>query len=489
MIDYATFCQIKDYQRQGLNAEQIAQALGLHRHTVTKWLNRRDYQPAARTPRSSKLDPFKADIARWLDQHPYSAAQIFQRLREQGYDGGYTIVKAHVRRVRPRRAPAYLTLAFGPGECAQVDWGSYGTLAVGATRRRLSFFVMVLCYSRRMYLEFSVLQTMEHFLSAHVNAFRAFEGVPERIMVDNLKSAVLRRRLGEAPVFNPRYLDLARHFGFTITPCGIGRGNEKGRVENGVGYVKKKFLNGLDISELSALNLAAEQWLATVANVRTHGETRQSPMARWRDERTYLQPLNEQPFDCAVSKTVRASPQFRVRFDTNRYSVPAEYAGDRVLLKAYPDRILCYAEQQLIARHPRCYDRHQDIEHPDHPRALLAQRRKAREQKLLARFLTLSAQAEAYYRQLLDRRLDARRHIEKIVALSERYERDALDRALRDALHFQAFSSDYIAHLLDQRPRLQNAEPVALHVPRAGDQLELELPDPDLSLYDVEDPS
>ena len=120
MIDYATFCQIKDYQRQGLNAEQIAQALGLHRHTVTKWLNRRDYQPAARTPRSSKLDPFKADIARWLDQHPYSAAQIFQRLREQGYDGGYTIVKAHVRRVRPRRAPAYLTLAFGPGECAQV---------------------------------------------------------------------------------------------------------------------------------------------------------------------------------------------------------------------------------------------------------------------------------------------------------------------------------------------------------------------------------
>ena len=306
-------------------------------------------------------------------------------------------------------------------------------------------------------------------------------------MVDNLKSAVLQRPVGEAPVFNPRYLELARHFGFTITACGVGKGNEKGRVENGVGYVKKNFLNGLEISALSALNLAAQQWLDSVANVRTHGETQQRPLDLWQQERAHLQPLNEQPFDSAVIKTVRASKQFRVSFDGNRYSVPAAYAGTRLQLKAYPQRVCLYADATLIARHRRCYDRHQDIEDPDHPRALLAQRRKAREQKMLARFLTLSPQAEAYYLQLRERRLDARRHLEKILALSELYGTEAVARALDDALHFQAFSSDYIANLLTQRTRYQALEPAPLHVPRAGDQLALELPQPDLSLYDDED--
>lgn len=485
MISYETFCQIKDYhQRLRLNAEQIAHALKLHRHTVIKWLNTAHYPPPAKRPRASKLDPFKADIARWLDQHPYSAAQVFQRLREQGFEGSYGIVKEHIRRVRPSRPAAYLKLAFAPGECAQLDWGSYGTITIGSTRRRLSFLVVVLCYSRLMYLEFTVLQTMEHFLSAQINAWRAFGGVTQRVMVDNLKSAVLHRRLGEPPVLNPRYRDFAQHYGFTITPCGVGKGNEKGRVENGVGYVKKNFLSGLEITDLSALNLAAQQWLETVANVRTHGETRQRPIDQWQHERNHLQPLNDQPFDSALIKTVRASPQFRVSFDANRYSVPAEYATRQLQLKAYPDRLCIYADNKLIARHRRCYDRHQDIENPDHPKALLAQRRKAREQKLLARFLTLSPQAEAYYLHLTERRLDARRHIEKILALSELYPAEALAQALDDALHFQAFSSDYIAQLLAQRSRYRDQQPLPLHVPRAGDQLELELPPPDLFIYD-----
>jgi transposase len=157
-----------------------------------------------------------------------------------------------VRNIRPRRAPAYLKLAFAPGECAQVDWGSFGTLAVGGAQRRLRFFVMVRCYSRLRYLEFTLAQTMEQFLACHVNAFRAFQGVPKKLMVDHLKSAVLQRPRGELPVFHPRYLDLANQFGFTIKPCHVGKGNEKGRVENGVGYVKNNFLNGLALSTLSA---------------------------------------------------------------------------------------------------------------------------------------------------------------------------------------------------------------------------------------------
>ena len=183
--------------------------------------------------RPSKLDPFKGNIFRMLAAHPYSAAQVYQRLREMGFEGSYTIVKDYVHKSRPRRTPAFLKLAFAPGECAQVDWGSFGSVRVGETRRRLSFFVMVLCYSRLMYVEFTLSQTMEHFLAGHQHAFDFFGGVPSKIMVDNLKSAVLKRIIGRAPVFNPKYLDFAGHYGFSIAACNVGKGNEKGRVETG----------------------------------------------------------------------------------------------------------------------------------------------------------------------------------------------------------------------------------------------------------------
>ena len=251
MIDYETYCKIRDcHGRQRLTIAQTARVLGLHAQTVAKWVHRAQYRARQALPRSSRLDPFKAHIVRLLESHPYSAQQIYQRLREEGFDGGFTIVKDYVRKVRPPRREAFLKLSFAAGECAQLDWGEYGSIGVGSTRRRLSFFVMVLCYSRLMYVEFTVAQTMEHFLAAHEHAFAAFQGCPTRLMIDNLKSAVLSRVVGEAPVFNARYLDFSRHWGFDISPCNVAKGNEKGRVENGVGYVKKKLPQRSELARL-----------------------------------------------------------------------------------------------------------------------------------------------------------------------------------------------------------------------------------------------
>jgi transposase len=484
MIDYATYCRIQDaHQSQGLNSSQIARALSLDPKTVTKWLAEPRYRPRLQAPRTSKLDPYKAQIRQWLEAHPYSAQQVFQRLREAGFDGGTTIVKDYVRTVRPRRAPAFLTLSFAPGECAQVDWGCFGSVPVGNTRRKLSFFVMVLCYSRLMYLELTLSQQMEQFLACHLNAFEYFGGrVPDKVMVDNLKSAVLRRLTGEAPVLNPRYRDFADQAGFTIKPCNVGKGNEKGRVESAVGYVKKNFLNGLEIPAFSALNPAARVWLDTIANVRTHGETHQRPVDRFDEEKGLLHPLPTGPFDCATVHSVRASSRFRVSFETNRYSVPAEYASTALTLKVFADRLCIYQHDKLIARHARCYERHKDIEDPDHPKELLAQRRNAREQKLLGRFLAISPHAEAYYQALAQRRLNPRHHVQKIVALSEIYGTEAVVRAMADAFAFQAFSCEYIANVLESRARL-HPEPGALHLTRRQDLLDLDLPEPDLSAY------
>ena len=487
MIDYETFCKIHDHHdRQGLTIAQTARALGLHPETVAKWVKRTRYEARACAPRASRLDAFKDQVVRLLESHPYSTQQIFQRLQEAGYSGGLTIVKDYVAKVRPARREAFLKLAFAPGECAQVDWGEYGSIAVGSPRRRLSFFVLVLAHSRRLYVAFTVSQTLEHFLACHEQAFAAIQGVPAKIMVDNLKSAILQRLAGCAPVFNARYLDFSRHWGFEIAACAPGRGNEKGRVENAVGYVKKNFLNGLEFSEFSAINPAAQIWLDTVANVRIHGETRRRPIDLFQDEQPRLRPLNPMPYDIGRIETARAGKQFRVTLDTNHYSVPARYVGVRVTLKAYPDRVCIYHQDQLIARHVRCYDRHQDIEDPDHPKALIAQRVQAREQRLWLRFLSLSPQAQAYYDGLEQRRANARHHLRKIVALADIYGTEAVARAIRDALVFHAFSCEYIANLLEMRARERPAAS-PLHLTRRQDLLEIDIDPPDLSPYERND--
>jgi transposase len=487
MIDYETYVRIKNYyEQQGLNYSQIAQCLALDHRTVAKWANEKHYQPRKSPQRASKLDPYKNDIVRMLEKHPFSAMQILIRISQDGYDGGYSILKEYVRKVRPKKTKAFLKLCFAPGECAQVDWGSYGSVAVGGTHRRLSFFVMVLCHSRMMYVAFTVSQTMEHFLACHQDAFQFFGAVPQKIMVDNLKSAVLHRIVGQAPVFNPRYLDFAHHYGFTIVPCAVGKGNEKGRVESGVGYVKKNLLSGLDIADFKVIKPIADHWLDTVANVRIHGETGKRPIDMFPQEKGALLPLPLQPYDVAVIKQVRASRQFRITVDANHYSVPAQLAGVNLTVKQYPDRICIYHEDNLVARHARCYDRKKDFEHPDHPKALLAQRKKARDQKIFMRFLALSEKAQDYYRQLVDRRMNPAHHIRQIVALSEIYTPEQVQRVIDDAFAFKAFSCEYIANLLEQRSR-PSKEPGALHLTRRSDLLDLTLPNPNMDIYNIEE--
>lgn len=483
MIDYQTYCQIRQlYTEKKLHLRQIARELDLDLKTVRKWAKRESFQKAPPPKRQSKLDPFKGQIVRLLERHDYSAQQIFQQIKEAGYGGRYTIVKDFVRQVRPKSKPAFLTLHFEPGECAQVDWASAGTIPVGSTRRRLSFFVMVLAYSRKMYLEFTLAETMEHFLSSHQHAFEYFGGVVRQVWVDNCKVAVLGR-MADSVVFNPRYLDFSNHYGFQIRACGVKKPHEKGRVENGVGYVKKNFLNGLELSNFESLNPAARYWLDTVANVRVHGQTHKAPQELFSQEN--LKHLHPVAYEAALIDSVRVNSQFRIKVDGNAYSVPCRHASSKLTLKRFANRLLIYDGVNLVAEHIRRYDRHQDYELPDHVQPLLLERKKARDQKLFLRFLGLSGRAEEYYRQLQQRRLNPKHHAQKIVALSERYGIDEVTRAMEDAFTYQAFSCEYIANILQQRQNPPE-EPGALHLTRQQDLLDLELPAPDLSLYDID---
>lgn len=485
MIDYPTYCQIHLLHGQkNLKASQIAEELQLDPKTVGKWIEEPHFHQRKSSERSASiLDPFKGQIVALLERHPYSAQQILQQLQQQGYAGGYTILKDYVRLVRPPRKPAFLMLEFAPGECAQVDWGQYKSVPVGSTRRRLSFFVMVLCYSRMMYVEFTLSETMDQFLTCHRHAFEFFGSTPKKIMIDNLKVGVVRHPTGEKAQFNPHYLDFAAHYGFQPVACNVRKGNEKGRVENGVGYVKKNFLNGLQIPSFEAVNPAAELWRDTTANVRIHGETHQKPIELFEKEKPLLKPLPVMPYDCAVIQPTDANRCCRVVFQTNRYSVPHLYASQRLTLKIYPDKLFLYHNEKLITAHLRSYDRHQNVAHPDHTKELVAQRKQARDQTLLLAFLSLCPAAELYGRKLQEKRLNAPHHIQKIVALSEIYGPDKVARAIQDAVLFEAIGCEYIANILQQREHpMASAGP--LHLTHRQDLLDLEIPAPDLTPYE-----
>lgn len=486
MINYETYCQIRLlHQQRGLSMNQIGAELGIDPETVAKYAKATTFPRRRNSKRPSKLDPFKPAITRWLERHAYTATQIYQRLcAEDGYTGGFSIVKTYVRAVRPVRHPAFLSLAFAPGEAAQVDWGCAGTIALGNTRRRLSFFVMVLCHSRMAYVEFTCGEATEHFLACHHNALEFFGGTPGVILIDNLKTGVLSHRFGERAVFNPRYLDFAAHYGFEPRACNVRKANEKGRVENAVGYVKKNLLAGLELpNSISAMNTAARHWMDAIANVRIHGETRKQPAELFLIEQPALRPLPPVPADTSVTREVGVNARCRVVLDTNRYSVPSRYASQSITLKVFADRLCLYHAHNLVASHPRCYERHRDFENPDHVKEILDQRRRARDAKWLLTFYALSPQSEYYYQQLAVRSLQARAHVNRIVALTDIYGPEKVTLAMDDAIACQAFSSQYIENILQQRER-HTPVPGPLHLTRCADLLEIELPPADLSLYD-----
>jgi len=487
MITFDLFHRIHHlHEQELLSAEAIAEHLTLNAKTVRKWLGKERFEPIKMEQRSSMLDPYKDMILAWLEHHPYSGAQILRRLqRDHGYTGGKSILNDYIALVRPIRHKAFLKLAFEPGDCVQIDWGTHGSIQIGSATRKLHYFAAVLCHSRLLYVEFFLSQSMECFLAAHRHAFEFFGASTRRVMHDNLKSAVLERPVGEAPRFNPRYLDFAAHYGFKPVACNVARGNEKGRVENAIGYVQKNFLNGLEISSLAALNIEARRWMDQTANVRDHRESGRRPCDLFLEEKPRMQPLPLLPYDISQTRRVRASNRCQASFEANRYSVPFEHAGAMLELRADPDTVTLYRNHKQIAQHPRSYGRAQEINNPDHTSELLKERRRGESAALLARLLALSPKAEAYCALLQERTVNSGAHIRRILMLCDIHGRNTVAAALEEALELGAIGSDYLRNLLEHR---QTLAPLTgtLHLTRGAELLEIDLPAPDCSRYQPE---
>lgn len=483
MITREIYHWIHFYNRHDkLTPSQIGAKLDISGSTVRRHLAESEYTGRRKREVESVLDNYKNKISELLSAHPYTSEQIFRRICESGYTGSYSTVRRYVRQVRPVTPKAFFTLHFESGEAAQVDFGTCGTVPCGNINRRLSVFVMVLCYSRYLYAEFIPCERKEHFLQCHYNAFREFKGVPKRVIVDNCKCAVTENKRYTATVYNSAYLDFSSLCGFRPDACHPHSPHEKGIVENAVKYIKNNFLTGRKFGSIEEANSALSLWRREVANVRVHSVTGKAPSVMLEEEQEKLNSLPLNTPECAVIKHCRADSRCRVWFDSNSYSVPSRCASQALTVKSKVNEVIIYHNEKSVARHLRSYGNKMDIIDPDHRKELRTIRRKANFQNLVRDFLSIDNVASKFMEELELNELNAELHMRKTVVLAEKYGKEAVSEAMKDLMHFGVYRSEYLENRLVSSLRKKPQEG-HLHVPKAEDALKIELKEIDLSIY------
>jgi transposase len=470
-----------------LSGRVIAQRLHCSRHTVAAALNQQ--QPPVSTParRQSLLDPYVEKIQQLLDRHPdLSAVRIREEIARAGYVGGACILRRYLRQIRPARGRVDQEVHYEPGQAMQVDWGDCGHVQVGSTRRKVSVFVAVLCYSRMLYIEFTLSQRKAEFYRGLANALTFFGGSPRAVIFDNLKAAVLNGS-GRHACFHPEFLALCGYFCMQPIACAARDPESKGIVEGGVRYVKHNALAGraeelLCFEDYLAL---APVWRDQVANTRMHERTRQRPLDRFEQERKLLRPLPAIPFDTDEVVPAVVSPHARVAFDGNRYSAPPRFVRKPLTIRASRDELRLLHEGQLVAQHVRSYERGQLLVLTEHRLAARTLRQRPPQQALEQEFDAWGPEARAFHLGLSRRPVKTGVHVRRLLKLAQVYGRTEVLAAISRALALATYDAAYVENLLLAERRRRQLPTPTLPTPKRReliDDIELEPADP--AVYD-----
>ncbi len=413
---------------------------------------------------TSTVEPYREMVEK-LRRQGVEIAAIHQRLKERGYKGSYSAVYRFVRTLEPIEPEVTVRVETLPGQEAQVDFGYAGKMLDPDTGqlRKTWAFVMTLSWSRHQYVEFVFDQSVETWLRCHRNAFAFFEGVPERVVPDNLKAAIVRA-CWEAPEAQQAYRECAEHYGFLIAPCRPRTPQHKGKVEQGgVHYVKRNFLGGREPTTITQANQDVLVWCTTVAGERIHGTTKERPLARFAVEREALQPLPGQPYDMAVWKQVKVQRDCYVTFQNAYYSVPFRLVGQTVWVRGGTHSVQVYtADYQLVATHDRARQAGQRLTHLDHlppekvPGLTLTRQTCRRQAEAIG-----PATAEVVNALLDHRPEDRLRTAARLLRLAERFDPERLERACRRALHFGDPAYRTIKNILKQGLEAERLDPPA----------------------------
>jgi len=450
----------------------IAKQLGVHHTTVTRVLEHNGIPRAERVTGPSIIDPHLPLILETLEQFPkLTASRLYTMACERGFEGGESHFRSRIAELRPRPTPeAYLRLKTLQGEQGQVDWGFFDKVMIGGAEYRLTAFVVVLSWSRRIYLEFFLNGQMSNFLRGHQGAFSAFGGIPRVLLYDNLKSAVQDRR-GDAIRFNPTLLEFAAHYRYEPRPVAVYRGNEKGRVERAIRYVRDNFWAGRDLSSpwrgieaLQGLNEEARIWCETRAMKRPCPEDRSMSVGEaFEKEQSKLMALpdTDYPTDEQVEVKVAKTPY--VRFERNDYSIPHTHTRKSLLVVASPVEVRVMDSGECIAAHPRCYDKGQQIEDPTHIEGLKKQKRAAREHSGKDRL----SHAVPGSIKLLDKAAERGGNIGSIVStllrMLDQYGATELESAINESLPAGVAHPNGVRTVLERR-REEREQPVPIPI-------------------------
>jgi hypothetical protein len=402
--------------------------------------------------------------------------------------GGYTVVREFIKETREkssRSREAFLELDFVPGQCAQVDWGEFGDVFHDGSS--IHCFVMVLCYSRLIYIEFTRSEKFEEFIRCHDNAFRSWGGlVPQECWYDNLASAVTDR-LGKLVRFNARFLAYTGHHGFRPHACNPARGNEKGRVESGVKYVRSSFWPGRKFKDFEDLCRQADQWREQTANRREHDTTRKIPHLHFEsEEKKYLEPMNPHSYDTDEVFSRVVPPTFHIVYETNQYSVPWTLVGMSITIRVNSDEIRVFYHERFITRHERSYKKQQKFSHPEHSEGLMARKPGVTNEGWQVHAVkSLGPGMAAYLDLLRSGKRSIRSEVAKILALATVYGESEVHEAASELRERAIVGVENLELALRARNHPGESElmPAPLHFQKA--KLNRVVPTVDLRRYDA----
>jgi transposase len=459
---------LRYYHVERWRAGTIARQLGIHHNVVSRVLAQAGLPRLGAPPRPSQIDAYLPFIRQTLEKFPtLNASRLYAMVRERGYRGGPDHFRHLIACHRPRpHAEAYLRLRCLPGEQAQVDWGHFGHLEIGRARRPLMAFVMVLSYSRQIFLRFFPDARMENFLRGHVSGFTAWGGVPRVLLYDNLKSAVLERH-GDAIRFHPTLIAFAGRYRYEPRPVAVARGNEKGRVERAIRYVRDSFFAARTFKDIDDLNAQAEAWCnGHAADRRCPDEPARTVRAVFAEETTRLLPLPDNPAPLLERVEVSVGKTPYVRFDLNDYSIPHTHVRRVLTVLADPNEVRIVDGATVLARHQRSYDKGAQIEDPAHVQALVEQKHAAHRHRATNRL----AQAVPASPDLLVRAAERGANLGAITValqrLLDRYGAAELQAAIIEALARDVPHPNAVRLALERRrEQLGQAPPVAVEMP------------------------
>ena len=454
----------KAYYLEGLSIREISRRLHRSRRLIRKAIDHaqpkgyrlKQERPApVLAPYKPKIDALIGESEQLPRKQRYTGHKIYQLLQAEGYQGSEGSVQHYVSQQRKacKRHQAFLPLEFDPGQDAQVDWGEV-IAEIGGERQSVQVFVMHLNHSKARFVMAFPFQKQEAFFEGHIQAFHFFGGVPRRITYDNLKTAVFRVLEGHNRQEQNAFVAFRSYYLFESHYCTPAQGHEKGGVESDVGYAQRNFFAPIpQAKDFVTLNAMLQQACRNDMQRRVRGETRLVAEV-WQSERSTLLPLSLVDYPACASHVVKVNPYSQVVFETNRYSVPVEYVGKQLALRAYPFRVEVLSLTQIVAEHPRCFGREQDVLDPLHYLGLLEQRPGAFEYAIPMRRWRQNWPAE--YERLLSALRENKpdgsgiREFIAVLKLHCSYPEEVVHRAVRQALEMGAAHLDGVQLCLRQ---------------------------------------